>query len=238
MQSFKSAYPETLKEYLEPTYYADSDSEFLKNQVLNVTKDAKTPQEAAVKIYCFVRDKILFATGDIGLRASQTLKVGRGPSLLKGSLMIAMLRAAGIPARYRLIDADDRKVKDIVDELSYRLFPFFRRVSKNQTVLHIIPQAYLNGEWLDADPLFDKQFFAGLKRKNVSILKNMDSIDWDGTTGISPQKNFIKRELGTFANADDILRSTTGGIRYLYYTGLYYPFDSYIIETRKQGIKT
>lgn len=234
MQTFKRDYPEALKEYLKPTYYADSDSEFLKNRALDIIKDAKTPQETAVKIYYFVRDKILFATGDIGLKASQTLQAGKGPSLLKGSLMIAMLRAAGIPARYRLIDADDRKVKGIVDDLSYKLFPCFRRLSKNQTVLHIIPQVYLDGEWLDADPLFDKGFFAGLKKKNVEILKNMDSIDWDGTTSISPQQNFIKKELGTFANADNILKSSTRGIRYLYYTGLYYPFDSYIIKTRRQ----
>lgn len=235
MQQYPWIYPQELVEYLKPTYFADSESKEIHDRLTVILKGVKTPKEAAVKIYYFVRDEIKFATGDIGLKASQTLKVGKGPSLLKGSLMIAMLRAAGIPARYRLIDADDRKVNGIVDDLSYRLFPLFRKLLKNQTVLHIIPQAYLDGEWLDADPLFDKEFFAGLKRKNIDALKNMDSIDWDGTKSISPQKSFIKKDLGTFASADDILKSATRGIRYLYYTGLYYPFDSYIIKTRKQA---
>lgn len=235
MQSFNLEYPKNLKEYLEPTYYADSDSEYLRNCTLDVVKGAKTPREAAVKIYHFARDEILFATGgDVGKKASQTLKTKKGPSLLKGSLMIAMLRAAGIPARYRLIDADESKVRGIVDDLSYKLFPLMRVLARNHVILHIIPQVYLDGIWLDADPLFDKNFFAGLKRRRVAILKNVNSIDWDGTTNISPQNNFIKKELGVFANADKILRDWTRGIRYLYYTGLYYPFDRYIINTRKR----
>lgn len=111
-------YPEGLEEYIKPTYFADSDSKEIQNSLTEILNGVKTSKEAAIKIYYFVRDEIKFATGDVGLKASQTLKIKKGPSLLKGSLMIAMLRTVGIPARYCLIDADEKKVRGIVDDLS------------------------------------------------------------------------------------------------------------------------
>ena len=146
-----------------------------------------------------------------------------------------MFRGASIPARYRLIDADERKVRGIVDDTSYFLFPLFRRLSPRQTVLHIIPQVYLNATWLDADPLFDKEFFDGLKRMGVEAVTKLDSIDWNGTDNLSPQEFFIRKELGTYANADDTIRQYSKHIRYLYYVGMYYLFDRHILRTRRSG---
>jgi len=231
-QSYSWKCPEELEEYVKPTYFADSNSKEIQDSLAEILNGVKTPKEAAIKIYYFVRDEIKFATGDVGLKASQTLKIKKGPSLLKGSLAIAMFRGAGIPARYRLIDADEKKVKGIVDNVSYFLFPLYRKLAPDHIILHIIPQVYLNDQWLNADPLFDKGFFDGLKNKNVEVLGNVKSIDWDGTTNISPQEYFVKKEIGTFANADRFIINATKRIRYLYYIGTFYLFNRYIVKIR------
>lgn len=104
---------------------------------------------------------------------------------------------------------------------------------RKRTVLHVIPQVFLDGRWLTADPLFDRRFFEGLKRRDVEALRAVESIDWDGTSDQSPQEQWVKRELGVCANADEIITEWTRHVRYLYYVGAFYPFEHYINRVRQ-----
>ncbi len=170
--------PRELGQYVQPTCLADAQAAPIQDALATITNGATTPRDTAIRILDFVRDDIRFATADVGLRASQVLPIRKGSSLLKGTLTIALFRGAGIPTRYRLIDADERKVRGIVDPVSFALFPLLRRLAPGKTVLHVIPQVFLDDRWLSADPLFDTGFFQGLKRMNVEAVKDVASLEW------------------------------------------------------------
>ena len=89
--------PEGMDEYLKPTELCDSDSEEIKKKAGDIIKDAKTPKEAAMKIFLFVRDEIAYGMDIVDARASRTLKKGMGACLQKPTLQIALLRAVGNP---------------------------------------------------------------------------------------------------------------------------------------------
>ena len=65
--------PEGMDEYLESTEMCDTDSPEIREKALEIIEDAKTPKEAAIKIFYFVRDDIKFGWDFFDVKASETL---------------------------------------------------------------------------------------------------------------------------------------------------------------------
>ncbi len=75
-------------------------------------------------------------------------------SLLLILSMLAMLRAAGIPARLRWVKAQSAVLHHLVAGSVYRGMP--------ATSSHFWPECYLEGRWLSCEALLDKLLYEGM----------------------------------------------------------------------------
>jgi transglutaminase-like putative cysteine protease len=151
----------TINETLKETKFANFNSLELQSALKSLVVE-KNSNKTAINIYNFVRDEIMVGASRIEI-ASATLNAKKRFSQMKGNLAIALFRGAGIPARYRLFDFDEKKILGLVDKITYIAFPSIRPFMPNGKIIHVIPQVYLNEEWLNVDPLFDIGFFNGMK---------------------------------------------------------------------------
>ena len=90
---------EELAEYLAPTVYIQSDAEQIKKLAAEIIRDEKNSWEAAKKINNWVYDNIEKQFTPDFSNALQTLQTKRGDCGEHSALTVALLRAAGIPAR-------------------------------------------------------------------------------------------------------------------------------------------
>jgi transglutaminase-like putative cysteine protease len=138
--------------YLAPTNIIDSDhkvvTEFARNAIGNLTN----PIEMAVKLYLAVRDAIRYDPYSPfylpeHYRASFVLKRGRSFCIPKASLLCALARACGIPARVGLATVRNHlATKQLIDFLGTDLF-----------VSHGFVELNLNGKWIKATPAFNRE---------------------------------------------------------------------------------
>ena len=137
--------------YLKPTTVIDWDNEAVTRKAQELTRGLKTDREKAVALYYFVRDSIRhnpYAPGQTrdDYKASATLQRGNGYCQHKAVLMVALARAAGIPARPGFVDVRD-----------HLLSPKFRAMigGDNLLIQHGYAELYINGKWVHASPAYD-----------------------------------------------------------------------------------
>ena len=88
--------------YLQPSELCDFDSsQQIKQKVRELTSGCRNRQCRFDKIFAFVKE-LPYGFEDWDLRASDVLNKGWGMCSGKTNLLVAMLRSAGIPARYRV----------------------------------------------------------------------------------------------------------------------------------------
>ena len=124
--------------FLRSTYGCEADNpEILKK--LEAISGIETDKTKIVeKIFLWVRDNIRYELDPL-VGAVNLLKRKTGACVDKSSLFIALCRAAGIPARYVLMNAYLLSNKEIeLLELN-----------------HCASEIYLNGSWKIIDPTFD-----------------------------------------------------------------------------------
>ncbi|TET12664.1 MAG: transglutaminase domain-containing protein, partial [Dehalococcoidia bacterium] len=93
-----------MERYLKPTNVIDCDTESIGEKARLVTEGLESDREKAVALYYFVRDQIKqnpYAPCQFleDYKASSTLERGHGFCQHKAVLLVALARAAGIPAR-------------------------------------------------------------------------------------------------------------------------------------------
>lgn len=154
---------------------------------LALTNDLYTQQTDAVvalatrlgtplAAYQFVQNSIKFSGSfGAGQTADQVLKSGSGSSADKASLLIALLRAQGVPAAYmvgelQLTEAQMRSLLGVTsaNDLYYALFWLLNSYygafsinaiahNVNGTLIYNFPEtwvrAQINGQWIDLDPV-------------------------------------------------------------------------------------
>ncbi|NRB64331.1 MAG: transglutaminase family protein [Saprospiraceae bacterium] len=131
-----------------------------------VTEGSVSDQQRAIRIYFAIRDNWRYNPYNISLsanamQASGILKRSEGHCLDKAILMIACLRAVGIPARLCLA-----KVKNHI--AVERLVEAF---GTDELVPHGYVDVYLNSQWIKATPAFNRQLCERL---------GVPPLDWDG----------------------------------------------------------
>ena len=89
-----------LQQYLQPTEFCEPDHPEIQQVTAKVIEGTKTPKEAAIRIYLFVRDEIKFGMTE-PKSSIEVLHDKVGYCWTKPNLQVAMLRAVKIPARYR-----------------------------------------------------------------------------------------------------------------------------------------
>ena len=133
--------PEGMEEYLKPTDLCDSGSQAIKAKAKELTEDVDSAKKAAQRIFGFVRDGILFGFDRRDDKASDTLKKQVGFCVTKTNLQVALLRAAGIPARYHQAVLTKEALKGILSAFVYRSVP-------EKIWFHPWCECYLSEKWI------------------------------------------------------------------------------------------
>ncbi len=138
--------------YLMPTSIIDSDHKLIQEFAKDVIGENEDPVEKAVRLYLAVRDGIRYDPYSPfylpeHYRASYVLKQGRSFCVPKASLLCALARASGIPARLGLADVRNHLLtKPLLDFMGSDLF-----------VYHGFVELFLEGKWVKATPAFNKE---------------------------------------------------------------------------------
>lgn len=111
-------------------------------------------------IYNFVRDEILFGYNiSDNIRASEVLKDGYGQCNTKATLLMALLRATGIPNRIHGYTIDKALQKGAVTGIWYKLSP--------QNILHSWVEVLVNQQWYFLEGvILDKVYLTKLQELN------------------------------------------------------------------------
>ncbi|MGH3871651.1 MAG: transglutaminase-like domain-containing protein [Pseudonocardiaceae bacterium] len=137
---------------LQPTDFLDYRTEEVQAFVERwVPATASTDVDRAVALYYAVRDKVRYEIygadfSRSGLRASQTLRAGKGMCIHKSVLYAATLRAIAVPSRLVLTDVRNHLASDRLREL----------VGGDVFHYHCLTSVYLAGHWVKATPVFPK----------------------------------------------------------------------------------
>ena len=101
-----------MQPYLNPHGFVDSDAATIRDVATTVTAGARDERERerAIRIHDFVRDEVRFgwAPAFYEMSASAVLTAGIGYCNTKSTLFVALLRAAGLPARQVFVDVSAR----------------------------------------------------------------------------------------------------------------------------------
>jgi len=98
-------------------------------------------QKRITEVYNFVRNEIKFGYnhGD-ALTASEILEDGLGQCNTKSILLMALLRAVGVPCRIQGFTIDKRMQKGALNGVAYTLAP--------KKILHAYTEIFYNNEWI------------------------------------------------------------------------------------------
>lgn len=139
-----------MEKHLESTLYIDCDAASVKDKALDFVHGILSPREKAIRIFYGVRDGIKYTiygkrTLSEHFRASAILAAGEGYCVQKAILLVALARAASIPARLRFASIRSHIVpKDLLEKRGTNLFPY-----------HGYTDLLLEGAWVKATPTFD-----------------------------------------------------------------------------------
>lgn len=153
-------------EYLQPTFYIDSDNPEIVAFAEKHTQGATTDKEKAVKLYYAVRDGFRYNPYNLRMKpsevtASHLLEAGDGHCIDKAIFLAACARAVGIPSRLEFAD-----VKNHISSEK-----FVQLLKSDVFAMHGITQLFIDGKWVKCTPAFNKELCA---------LFNVDTLEFDG----------------------------------------------------------
>jgi len=209
-----------------------------------------TAYDAIEAVYNFVRDDIKFGYNkDDTLSASQVLADGYGQCNTKGTLLMALLRGIGIPARFHGFT--------IYNELQKGAIPNYLFFFAPKRIIHSWVEVYFEGEWLDLEGyIIDKRYlnkvqerFADQCEKNsrgafsaygiaTKCLKKPDN-EWLGKSTYI-QKEGIADDFGIYDLPDEFYAqkgsNLTGFKRLLFRYGLRHLMNNNVENIRRLGL--
>lgn len=159
-------------------------------------------------IYDYVQNKILLGYNKYdNLTATQVLADGIGQCNTKATLIMALLRAVGIPCRLH-----GTKVTKV---LQCSLMPKIMAKLAPSLIVHTWAEVYYNGEWLSLEGVItDKAFISGLQKMfpehkgkfigyavAVKDFNNLQ-IDWKGEN-TTVQQQAVVQDLGVYDTPDE-----------------------------------
>lgn len=167
-----------------------------------------TGSDAVRAVYNFVRDEILFGYNrDDTLSAAAVLGDGYGQCNTKSTLLMALLRAVGVPCRLHGFTIDKRLQKGAQTGIVYRSAP--------KEIVHSWVEAFVKDTWFAMEGvILDRDYLAGVRRKFKDVSGafcgygiatprfEAPCVDWnENDTYI--QSEGIVRDFGLFDSPDD-----------------------------------
>lgn len=140
----------TISEFLKPGRFIDSDATNIAVFVRENGGDITDERERAIHLYRAVRDQVLYDpyvnySDPASYRASSILERKRGYCVSKASLLAAVARAAGLPARVGYADVRNHMT-------SARLYATLKTDIYRW---HSYTELFLEGRWVKATPAFN-----------------------------------------------------------------------------------
>jgi transglutaminase-like putative cysteine protease len=153
-------------DYLSPTYFFDYESEEIQQLVADFKNTSLSKKEIVKQLYLKVRDSWRYNPYSLSFskenyRASVIAKKSKGHCVDKCIILIACLRALGIPARIHLA-----KVRNHIG-----VERLVEKFGSNELTNHGMVNVYLDGKWLKLSPAFNA---------SICQLFNVAPLDFDG----------------------------------------------------------
>ena len=197
VQQMRFSYPRDLQEFVTPTELCDAANPGIQSKALELAGNSRTPVEAAIRVFYFVRDSCAFGLSNADEKASETLKSGVGWCITKTNLEVALLRSLGIPARYHQIWVSKKSLKGITSNLLHRMVP-------EPIEIHPWCECYLDGKWIACEVTFDKGTYLAGQAVGTFEKGNPSVIDWDGKSDCNWVSGFMLKDIGTHASYDEV----------------------------------
>ena len=143
--------------YLRPTWGVDPTAPEILALAKKLGAGEKSKRAFAEDAFAHVKNRIKFAMEWPTGGAVATLKAGAATCLHKLSVLIALLRSNGIPARYRLVGA--QIVKQLYDLQGVGADPLGAAIydSVGYVFGHGCVELLLDGQWLPGDVTFEEE---------------------------------------------------------------------------------
>jgi Transglutaminase-like superfamily len=126
-------------ECLGSTRLLDLDNSKLRLRAKSLTQLAQTDVQKAVLVHDYVKSMPFGClAGFDHVPASAVLKRGQGDCHTKGTLFVALLRSAGVPARLRFVGLPAAFLWGILD-------------MGDSVITHAVGEVYLRGSWVQTD---------------------------------------------------------------------------------------
>jgi transglutaminase-like putative cysteine protease len=158
-----------MKQYIEETFHFDLSNEKIQSAVTFLNSEGPlTHKEFAIKAYLYVRDNwpyypYRFSLINEDWKASELIGHNKGHCIDKVVILIAILRAAQIPARLGLAKVKNHIAVDQIVE----------KFGSDVLVPHGYIEIYLDSKWIKATPAFNKE---------LCKLLNVHPLEFDGET--------------------------------------------------------
>lgn len=187
---------EACEEFLLATRYCDVGHPTVRAAVTSILGSREPKPRVASIAFRFVRDEIAYTFGPWGVPASHTLSALAGTCTNKSNLLVALLRAAGIPAAYGVLLVNAREYFGVVA-------PHFLTHLPSSRSIHVYAAAYLGNRWIKCDPSTDSELAA----KTAHFCPQTRLIEWTGTRDAVDflDPSHVYEDLGLFASIDDRL---------------------------------
>ena len=196
---------------LQKTSMLDYDHPSIQSLIKSKEWESLSEFQKIRDIYNYVRDEILFGYNiDDSISASKVLADGYGQCNTKGTLLMALLRAVGIPCRVHGFTIDKKLQKGAMTGIVYYSAP--------KNVLHSWVEVLYQNHWYELEAvILDSDYLKKLRKLHsecagafcgygvaVSDFQN-PMIDWNcNNTYI--QSEGINQDFGVFNSPDELLK--------------------------------
>jgi len=154
-------YKDENRKYLRPTLFCESDAPEIRTLAKQLRVKNKSDEEFVQAAFKWVKNNKHLIFKPIG-GALQTFKTKGGVCLDQLSLLAAIARAGGIPARYRLYGLSP--TKEMYDVM-VAPDPILRETFQSLGFLdaaHGEAELKVNGKWINGDPTFSDELSVGM----------------------------------------------------------------------------
>lgn len=148
--------------WLGATRLLDLDDSRLRIQAMRITQLATTDMQKAILVHDFVK-ALPFGcvAGFDHVPAVSVLKTGHGDCHTKGTLFVALLRCAGVPARLRFVTLTGAFLHGIID-------------IGQTAITHAVGEVYLQERWVQTDTyvtdsILEARAMSLLTQHNISV---------------------------------------------------------------------
>jgi transglutaminase-like putative cysteine protease len=209
----------TTRQYTMPTRLCDSEDPWLRERAQRIVAGTDSPTEKALRIFYSVRDDVRFSLAYSHSTASQTLRRGYGECGNKTNAQVALLRAVGVPARFRWVTAQSAVLNHLIADFVFKRMP--------PVASHFWCECYLEGEWVSCEALLDRALYEGMLERGLITVEQIPSIEWDGKTDrilLAPWTTEVRGPLSSYEDVLAALKRNKEGMPPLWVERVIAPF--------------